>query len=102
MNVREGFTVATPCHRDSVRASQGWAQGRFQRGLEGRQIEAGDRGGEDVVHPGPDAGGEAQVVDRRLGDLVVEDALHLVQERLALLHVELFCLPPEDVVDLGQ
>src|SRR5438132_13243980 len=67
-----------------------------------RHVEARNRRGHDVVHAGPDADREAEVIDRRLGDLLVQDLLDLVQQRLALLSVQLARLPSEEVVDLGQ
>src|SRR5262245_35897968 len=70
--------------------------------LVGREVEAGNGGGEDVVHARPHPGGEAQVIDGHLRHLLLEDALHLEEERLALLPVQLLGLAAEDVVDLGQ
>src|SRR2546421_5258605 len=67
-----------------------------------RHVEARNRRGHDVVHAGPDADREAEVIDRRLCDLLVQDLLDLVQQRLALLSVQLARLPSEEVVDLGQ
>src|SRR5260370_42631477 len=70
--------------------------------LVGRHVEARNRRGHDVVHAGPDADREAEVIDRRLDDLLVQDLLNLVQQRLALLSVQLARLPSEAVVDLGR
>src|SRR5688500_5109679 len=44
-----------------------------------------DGGGKDIVRARADAGRKAQVVHRRLGDLVVEDALELVHLPLLLV-----------------
>src|SRR6266545_1733568 len=70
--------------------------------LVGRHVEAGDLRGQDVLHAGPEPAGKAQVVDGRLGRLLLEDALHLEQERLALLPVQLLGLTAEEIVNLGQ
>src|SRR2546421_2687705 len=67
-----------------------------------RHVEARNRRGHDVVHAGPDADREAEVIDRRLRHLLVQDLLDLVQHRLALLSVQLARLTSEEVVDLGQ
>src|SRR5712692_8931857 len=67
-----------------------------------RHVEAGDGMGEDVLHTRPEARGKAEVIDRGLGGLLIEDALHLEKKDLALLPVELLGLAAEEVVDLGQ
>ena len=47
--------------------------------------------------------GKSQVMNRlAMDDLLVQDALELVQQRLALLAVELAGLAAEEVVHLGQ
>src|SRR5437899_12464692 len=48
-----------------------------------------------IVHARPDADREAQVIDGRLHGLLVQDAMDLVQQRLALLLVELPARPAQ-------
>src|SRR5262245_166393 len=55
-----------------------------------------------LVHARTDAPDERQLVDRHVDDLVVQDLLDLVQERLAPLRVGLARLPLEEVLYLGQ
>src|SRR6266850_898355 len=70
--------------------------------LVGREVEAGDPVGHNVLDARTEASREAVAVDRRVDDLIVHDALKLVQERLALLLVQLLRLPAEEIVNLGQ
>src|SRR6266404_4664579 len=70
--------------------------------LVGGHVETGDGGGHDVVHPGPHPDRKAQVIDRHLDDLLLEDALDLVEQGLTLLAVQLAGLAAEEIVHLGQ
>src|SRR5260370_33794210 len=69
--------------------------------LVGGHVETGDGGGHDVVHPGPHPDREAQVIDRHLDHLLLEDALDLMEQGLALLAVQLAGLAAEEVVHVG-
>src|SRR5919201_4736770 len=55
-----------------------------------------------LLHAGPDAPEERELVDRHVQHAVVHDLLDLVQQRLALLAVELARLPLEEILDLGH
>src|SRR5213594_4021483 len=67
-----------------------------------RVREAADQVDARLLHARADAPDERQLVDRDVGHPVVEDLLDLVQQRLALLHVQLAHLALEEILDLGD
>src|SRR2546422_6343618 len=67
-----------------------------------RVREAADQVDARLLHARADAPDERQLVDRDVGHPVVEDLLDLVQQRLALLHVQLPDLALEEILDLGD
>src|SRR6185503_9486681 len=69
----------------------------------GRRVrERGDESERGLLHAGADAADEAVLPDGREDLLLVQDALHLVQQLLALLAVALAGLPLEQILHLGQ
>src|SRR6266487_5764332 len=64
--------------------------------------EASDQVDSWLLDAGANAPDERQLVDRNLDHAVVEDALDLVDQRLALLRVRLPRLALEQVLDLGD
>src|SRR5207245_10160869 len=64
--------------------------------------EAADQVDARLLHARADAPDERQLVDRDVRHPVVEDLLDLVQQRLALLHVQLPDLTLEEILDLGD
>src|SRR3989442_4832555 len=94
------------CHRCKTR----WelSAGRSSRLLQfhvlqwPRVREAADQVDARLLHARADAPDERQLVDRDVGPPVVEDLLDLVQQRLALLHVQLPDLTLEEILDLGN
>src|SRR5256712_4412269 len=94
------------CHR----CKTGWelSAGRSSRLLQfhvlqwPRVREAADQVDARLLHARADAPDERQLVDRDVGHPVVEDLLDLVQQRLALLHVQLPDLTLEEILDLGD
>ena len=66
--------------------------------LVGRKEEPWNSRWHGILNARPDADGKAVVIDRRLDDLLVQDALELVQEFLALGAVELVGLAAEEVI----
>src|SRR5262249_34588101 len=70
--------------------------------LVGRHVEAGYGCRHDVLHARADAYRKPKLIDRCLDDLLVQDALDLVQQRFALLAVKLVTLPGKKIVHLRQ
>src|SRR5712691_3118714 len=71
--------------------------------LERRGIrEPGNEAGARLLDPRPHAPDERQVVDGNVDDLLLNALLDLVDQRLALLRVELPALAHEEVVDVGE
>src|SRR4029450_9704722 len=64
--------------------------------------EASDQVDSRLLDARADAPDERQLVDRDLDHAVVQNALDLVDQRLALLRVGLPCLTLEQVLDLGD
>src|SRR5206468_6416000 len=67
-----------------------------------RVREAADQVDARLLHARADAPDERQLVDRDVGHPVVEDLLDLVEQRIALLHVQLAHLALEEILDLGD
>src|SRR6266545_4032723 len=67
-----------------------------------RVREAADQIDARLLHARADAPDERQLVDRDVGHPIVEDLLDLVQQGLALLHVQLAHLALEEILDLGD
>src|SRR5439155_2059434 len=67
-----------------------------------RVREAADQVDARLLHARADTPDERQLVERDVRHPVVEDLLDLVEQRLALLHVELADLTLEEILDLGD
>src|SRR4029434_2054908 len=62
---------------------------------------ASDESDPRLLHPGPHAIQGGVLPDRRDHHLLVQELLDAVQDRLALLRIELACLLPKEPVDVG-